>query len=244
MDASEFKKAKRPSSAQELGRFPVRLKELIGSSSVRGFATKCGLSEAVLRSYLRGDTFPTLDRLELIAKAGETRVGWLATGEGPIKRGDRVCDVAAENRADREMLAPDEYVLVPRYDVSASAGPGSLVSSEQVVDHLAFKREWTKRLGLEGGQLALITAVGDSMEPTIREGFLLLVDLRQHQVGGDAIYILRFDHELIAKRLQRMFDGGVKIKSDNPAYDEQLVPVDQVAKLNIIGKVVWGGGRM
>jgi len=244
LDTSEFNKAKRPSSTHELGRFPDRLKELIGSSSVRSFAIKCGLSEAVLRSYLRGNTFPTLDRLELIATSGEVRAGWLATGEGPRERDDQVCEAAAEYFTDREMLSPDEYVLVPRYDVTASAGPGALVSSEQVVDHLAFKRKWIKRLGLDGGQLALITAVGDSMEPTIREGFLLLVDLRQHQVGGDAIYILRFDHELIAKRLQRMFDGGVKIKSDNPAYDEQLVPGDQVAKLNIIGKVVWGGGRM
>lgn len=220
--------------------FSERLCLLVGKQSVRGIARKCGLSEGSIRQYLSGKSEPSRAALVALADALNVNVGYLATGEGPMMKGES----GNETAAGREALSADEYVLVPRYDVTASTGPGALVASEQVVDHLAFKREWVKRLGLEAGQLALITAVGDSMEPAIREGFLLLVDLRHHQVSSDAIYILRFDHELIAKRLQKMYDGAVKIKSDNPAYDEQLVPADQVGKLKIIGKVVWGGGRM
>jgi phage repressor protein C with HTH and peptisase S24 domain len=229
--------------------FKERLKVAMAGESGYSFAKKCGIAESLIRKYLAGESLPGLDKLITIAAASDVSVEWLATGEGPMKRGDKrghgeSREEATEYRGERDLLPADEYVLVPRYDVTASAGPGALVQSEQVVDHLAFKRDWVKRLGLEAGQLALITAKGDSMEPTIRDGYLLLVDLRQHQATADAIYILRFDHELIAKRLQRLFTGEVKIKSDNPAYDEQLVPVDQVNKLNIVGKVVWGGGRM
>ena len=31
------------------------------------------------------------------------------------------------------------YIFVPRYDVQVSAGQGSLIHSEQIVSHLAFK---------------------------------------------------------------------------------------------------------
>ncbi len=81
-DASEFTGEGRPSSNNELGRFPERLKETIGEDSLRKFAGKCGLSEGVLRSYLRGNTYPTLDRLDAIAAAGGIRAAWLALGEG------------------------------------------------------------------------------------------------------------------------------------------------------------------
>lgn len=224
-----------------------RIKRLRGDESLPSFAEKFGVHKNTITRYEKGESLPDAGFLQQVCTAYSVNPAWLLTGEEPMRRGEvpgEASRAVAEDREEREILSADEYVLVPRYDVTASAGPGALVASEQVVDHLAFKREWIKRLGLEAGKLALITAKGDSMEPTVRDGYLLLVDLRQRQAHQDAIYILRFDSELIAKRLQRMFDGSVKIKSDNPAYDEQLVPVDQVAKLNIVGKVVWGGGRM
>lgn len=63
--------------------FPDRLRETLGGKSIRGFARECGLSEGVLRSYLRGDTFPTLDRLEAISSAAGVSATWLATGDTP-----------------------------------------------------------------------------------------------------------------------------------------------------------------
>lgn len=61
--------------------FPGRLRSAISGKSIRGFAKECGLSEGVLRNYLRGDTFPTLDRLEAISTAAGVSATWLATGE-------------------------------------------------------------------------------------------------------------------------------------------------------------------
>ena len=42
------------------------------------------------------------------------------------------------------------YIQVPHYDVRASAGNGSVVHEENVVDHLVFKRDWVVRgMGLD-----------------------------------------------------------------------------------------------
>ena len=70
------------------------------------------------------------------------------------------------------------------------------------MDHLAFKTDWIiKDIGADPNRLILINAVGDSMEPTVKEGDLLLIDHRQNQVVEDAIYVLRLNDRLIAKRL-------------------------------------------
>jgi phage repressor protein C with HTH and peptisase S24 domain len=229
--------------------FSERLGLAIGARSVREIARACGMAEGSIRQYLSGKSDPSRSALISLSNELEVSLTWLATGEGPRNRGAKeghgeTREADPLYRGERDLVAEGGYVMVPRYDVTASAGPGALVTSEQVVDYLAFKVEWIKRMALEASQLALITVMGDSMYPTIRDGFLLLVDLRQREVKMDAIYILRFDSELVAKRLQRLFDGGIRIKSDNSAYDEQVVPADQVQRLNIVGKVVWGGGKM
>lgn len=56
--------------------FPKRLAEVTGASSIRGLARKAQLSEGVLHSYLGGETFPSLDRLDQIAAAAGRPPGW------------------------------------------------------------------------------------------------------------------------------------------------------------------------
>lgn len=80
-DAERESRTLRPTLSAEVGRFPDRLKEAIGSESVRAFAARAGISEAVLRSYLRSDSFPTLDRLDLIARAAERPPAWFISQE-------------------------------------------------------------------------------------------------------------------------------------------------------------------
>lgn len=83
-DAGEAAPAEHPSSEAELGCFKDRLREAVGTGSVRGFASKSGLSQAAVLSYLSGDTFPTLDRLAAIAAAAGKPMTWfLSSGEAP-----------------------------------------------------------------------------------------------------------------------------------------------------------------
>lgn len=196
--------------------------------------------------------FISLEWLYKVAQHYNASTDWLASGKGPVKLGDAEAfdwgtTFADPNAQWKHADAVDlhkEYVLVPRYNVRVSAGGGSVVESEQVVDHLAFKSSWIHEMHLTASNLLLVNSVGDSMFPTIKEGDLLLVDKGQQDVRDDAIYVLQNDGALVAKRLQRFYDGSIQIKSDNKLYDEQTVPADRVNILKIIGRVVWGGGKM
>lgn len=69
-------------SGAGIAHFAERLREVMGTRGIRGFARKCGLSEGVLRNYLRNRTFPTLDRLEAIAAAAGKPPGWFIAENG------------------------------------------------------------------------------------------------------------------------------------------------------------------
>lgn len=143
------------------------------------------------------------------------------------------------------VAAPEGFVLVPRYNVSGSMGNGQVIHSEQVVDHLAFKADWVRtELGTNPSHLVLISAVGDSMEPTLRAHDLLLIDRSVQSVKQDAIYAFAVEGELRVKRIQRLFDGSLVIKSDNQAYGSETLSPDQAGAVNIIGRVAWSGRRM
>lgn len=211
-----------------------RIKAVI-AGNVSAFSKKSGVGESLLRQYIAGST-PGLAKAAAIADAAGVSLNWLATGRGEPAAG------VGEARGAYDVA--DNFVLVPRYDVAASAGHGALVDNEQIVDHLAFRRAWLAREGLQADKLALIQSRGDSMEPTIVTGDLLLVDLRENIPDQDGIYILRTDSHLVAKRIQSLFDGSIYIKSDNETYQTQQLDRDQAERLRIIGRVVWVARRI
>lgn len=138
-----------------------------------------------------------------------------------------------------------DFVMVPRYDVHGSAGHGAITHSEQVVDHLAFRGEWVRNaLGVSQKDLALISVKGDSMEPTLSNEDLILIDMRKGCVEDNAIYVLQHNGDLLVKRIQRKLDGSVVVKSDNPRYDPETLNPEMAGRLVVVGRVVWSGRRM
>lgn len=115
------------------------------------------------------------------------------------------------------------------------------MQSSQIVDYIALKSDWlARRLNAEAKSLLLVEAVGDSMSPTIDDGDLLLVDLRELRYRHDGVYALRSGGEIAIKRLQRRPDGKLIVRSDNPKYEPEIVTPESII---ILGRVIWAGGQ-
>lgn len=132
------------------------------------------------------------------------------------------------------------WVDVPRLAISASAGQGAVVGAEAAFDNFRFSKKWLREQGLEGAQLSAISVDGDSMEPLLRAGDEVLVDLRQ-QPFRDGIYVVRLEDALLVKRVAAQGGGRLSLLSQNLAYPPLDVSVDAV---EIIGRVVWKSGRL
>lgn len=221
------------------------------------FCILTGMKLPSLRDYELGNRIPGGEALVDLGRA-KINTNWLLNGLGDMFLGDHPNKPYAlgsdeqlgniESRTLKVMEsspAPYGFVLVPRYDVAASMGNGSVIHSEQVVDHLAFREEWVRtELGAVPKNLILISAIGDSMEPTLRAGDLLLIDRSGDGVKQDAIYAFATNGELRVKRMQLKMDGSVVVKSDNQQYEPEILTSDQAATLHIVGRVVWSGRRM
>lgn len=150
---------------------------------------------------------------------------------------------AALNRASGVPGIAD-FVMVPKYDIHASAGNGSVIHDEAIVDHLAFKRDWIRQsLGLDPSCLALIDVRGDSMSPTIDGGDLLLLDTRPGQARSEGVYVLNLNGTLLVKRIRIRLSGVVEIVSDNPQYGSESISGEELERLVIVGRVVWHGRK-
>jgi phage repressor protein C with HTH and peptisase S24 domain len=88
--------------------------------------------------------------------------------------------------------------------------------------------------------LTAIEVQGDSMEPTLRDGDEILVDRSQRRLRS-GVHVIRLDDVLLVKRLAPAAGGAVEIISDNPAYGRAVRPHDEV---ELVGRVVWKGGRL
>lgn len=133
-----------------------------------------------------------------------------------------------------------EWVEVPRLAVEASAGPGAVDALETSFDAFRFSRKWLREQGLEAGKLSAVRVIGDSMEPLLREGDDLLVDLNKKGFR-DGIYVVRLDESLLVKRVTSQGGGRFSLLSQNLSYPPISVTAEDI---QLVGRVVWKSGRL
>ncbi|MFN3863409.1 MAG: helix-turn-helix transcriptional regulator [Erythrobacter sp.] len=132
------------------------------------------------------------------------------------------------------------WLEVPRLDLGAAAGAGRVAGAEAAFDTFRFSRRWLAEQGLESAQLSAIRVEGDSMEPLLNDGDEILVD-RSPRPFRDGIHVVRLGETLMVKRVASAGPGRLALLSQNLAYP----PVELAAEeVEIIGRVVWKGGRI
>ena len=214
--------------------FTGRIRSVIGDESVRNFAKRAGIPPSSLQHVLEGGK-PNVEKLVAIADAGGVSVDWLATGRGEAAAGG-----FAEDQAAYSDQADSEFVGVPRYAVRLSAGAGAVEGRIRVIDHIPFTERFLRRkLGRSNADgLAIVEVAGDSMEPTIGNGDLVMIDMNDCDVV-DGLFALVIEDTLVVKRVRRLAEG-LEIYSDNHAlYPPLRFGRADLEHLHVIGRVRW-----
>ncbi|MBI5270665.1 MAG: helix-turn-helix transcriptional regulator [Burkholderiales bacterium] len=147
-------------------------------------------------------------------------------------------------------VAPaDGVVEIPALDVLGSMPLSAKGEHDQAVNMMRANREWIRANvpATSFDALAVLTAAGDSMAPTIGEGALMLVDRGVTSIKSDAIYVMVQGESLYVKRVQRKIGAkGVTFLSDNPRYAAVDVDDPAAAGLRVLGRVVlvWNPSRL
>lgn len=123
--------------------------------------------------------------------------------------------------------------LIPFLAQVASAGNGTeLHEYEDTVGLICLPEIVAK------GQLRALKVKGDSMEPTLRSGDIVVCDMNGWQ--GDGLYVLRDENSVYVKRVRRI-RGGLEIISDNEAYKPWSCPSEELV---VIGRVCFSVVRL
>lgn len=189
--------------------------------------TAIGRNPVTLKRYVEGVSKIPAEVVAVVAEHSNLSADWLLTGLVPNT------SVAALN---------EDVVFVPRLEVRASAGRGrAVVPGDGEAEGFAFQRAWLRSLNIAPGNAEFVLAAGDSMEPTIKDGDMMLVDRGYGDVVNGKIYVLVVNGLVVVKRINVLTFGGLMLISDNERYPTETIAAEAVNDLNIEARVAWYG---
>lgn len=130
---------------------------------------------------------------------------------------------------------------IPMVNVAASAGHGALIYDEDHTEIVSFSQEWLHQQRLSPNELFIVPTIGESMEPTIHSGDLLLCSQAEHhKKAGDGVYVVRLDGNILVKRTQVLPGKKIKVSSDNAnQFSPYEIELNDGIDFAVIGKVVF-----
>ncbi len=204
------------------------------------FAEKLGVTPATVNRYENGHRRPDAEFLDRMVSLFHCDPAWLLTGRQDV---GGVAEAPAQYGVANRGL--QGYVSIPLYGVEVAAGVGAVVGSERIEGMVAFRYDWIRReLGVDPGVLVVITVKGESMEPTLRAGDLIVVDRSEAPPAHEGLYVVRIGDALLVKRVQFLPDRTMVLTSDHPAYKPVTLKIEEAGSVSIVGRVAWVGRRV
>ncbi|OCG22955.1 MULTISPECIES: LexA family transcriptional regulator [unclassified Gilliamella] len=198
--------------------FRNRLNLVLEGISGNAFAKKVGMSEAVIRDYLSGKTYPALNRLAIIAQKCDVPIEWLATGKGECR------------------LLPDSEgrgsVHIPFHHINEMGKSYSQIKS------IPFDVTLIKHQGCNHEDLTAVWAKGDSMEPTISNHDILIINKAHYKPIDGYLYAVEYEDQISIKRIQNQ-GANLALLCDNPKYPAIIGDKHGPQEFKIIGLVVY-----
>ena len=216
--------------------FRGRLKSSVnkGGGPAR-IASLTGIPKKTIENWYNTKALPTIGNVAPVAEACGVSLDWLASGGG-----EQVAKfVASGINGELDELS---YLRLHEPWTASDAGPYLPEGYAEPPRYFAaFSTEWIKRIGVSPTYAQVLLASGDSMEPTICDGDLLLIDCGVTRVAENGIYALAIDGKVLVKRIQVRRDGSAALISDNPLYKDEAIPAGELRGLRVEGRVKWFG---
>lgn len=228
--------------------FYERLTKATPIDTQAGLATALGVHRSAITQAKNRDAVPHKWILAL-ARRYQLSPDWLEFGKGtpnPVAPGKHTGRVKSIQNAQKVQQAVEqrsthqqsqEMVNVPLVSATLCAGAGSFEVEGAVLAKHPFPYSFLSPMGTPSA-MVFMHVMGDSMEPFILDGDMVLVDQAQHQPARHGVYAVGFEDAIYVKRLECV-PNAVRLLSDNPEYAPMHIMGDELHSFRILGKVVW-----
>lgn len=197
------------------------------------------ISEAIEKSGL---SYPELERLTGISKSSSQRYATGVTKKIPI---DCIEKIAEATHADARYLmgweaaapinkipfTPAQMIPIP---VIGRVAAGYTCLAEQYIDSYALADPESLTDGYDHFWLRV---TGDSMEPDIQDGDLVLVRAQESVDSGDCAVVIVDEEDGLVKNIE-FGNGYISLISKNPNYPPRVFVRENANRVRVIGKVI------
>ena len=184
-----------------------------------------GISKGALSSYISGRYVPKQINIYLISKALNVSEAWLLGLDVPM---ERLNNVTISSKTG-----------VPINVLGRVAAGIPIEAVEEVID----TEEITQEMASTGTYFGL-QIKGNSMEPRMCEGDVVIVRQQEDAESGDIVIAMVNGDDATCKRLRKYRDG-IELISNNPVYPPMFYSNEDIINkpVKIIGKVVELRGK-
>lgn len=211
-----------------------RLKSLYGVISNMELAKKLGKSQSAISGAKMRGQIPPLWLVKAVNTFGVT-LQWLSTGEGPMRLGESGGESSQGSRKGE-----GDILYVPVVEAVLAAGLDGFEVSGANEPPYAFQADFLRRKG-DPARMALMRVAGNSMEPVIRSGDMVLIDQSRTTLTPGNPYAVSVE-EMVFIRLASAMPGKIILHSMNRELHPSL-EVDTRgnarSSVRVLGRCVW-----
>lgn len=206
----------------------IKQKRLENSMTLEDLANKVGVSRQTIQRYESGiiSNIPS-DKIELMAEALNTTpadlMGWTVQQAETLSSAEYSLNPALK-----------ESVMVSINVLGRVAAGIPIEAVQDIIDTEDISVEMAKT-----GEFFGLQIHGDSMEPRICEGDVVIVRKQDNAESGDIVIAMINGDDATCKRLRKYRDG-IELISNNPSYTPMFFSNNDIIEkpVKIIGKVV------
>jgi phage repressor protein C with HTH and peptisase S24 domain len=214
-------------------RFEGALNHIFGQKNNKEIAEKYNITQQSVGQLKKKKAIN--ETISLICEKEMINLNWIQTGKGEMLLNSENSLPAIPNKA----LSTDVVSINYYPDVYAAAGYGAINSNlkgKMMTFDRNFIEEFLNVRKIEN--LDIIRVVGESMEPFIHNGELVLLERSNEARNGETV-IANINGEVFVKRFQAdPFRKWIRLISDNKLYgDIFLESPEEIQALTIVGIV-------
>lgn len=184
----------------------------INNISRNQLSESLGISYSTISDWINGKAYPRIDKIEMMANYFG------------INKSDLVEEHSKEEK--------NQGLKIPVLGTVAAGIPISAV--EDILDYEEVPQSWENQ-----GEFFALRIKGDSMQPKMDDGDVVIVRQQSDANSGDTVIVLVNGDDATCKKLQKI-ENGIMLVSTNPNYLPMFYSNEEIVTkpVVILGKVV------
>ena len=199
--------------------FKTRLKQLRNERKInqRELAKYLNVAPSTISMYENGQREPNFEVLEVLADFFNVDMNYL---------------LGKTDKTTKLLIDKPQGLKIPVLGTVATGLPISAI--EDILDYEEIPLAWQNQ-----GEFFALKIKGDSMEPRMESGDVVIVKQQSDANSGDTVIVLVNGDDATCKKLQKT-ENGIMLVSTNPKYPPMFYSLEdiQAKPVVILGKVV------